>query len=128
MARKEEVMVELEIETLTRRLDRVLRAPDGVSSAVLPSQYVGRRRGDDMTPREFKRLRKEAGFTLRQLSAVMTVHKSTIVRWQSGRARIPEARARQVRQLHVEALKSQEKREGVMAVVRLSALTIGVRP
>jgi transcriptional regulator with XRE-family HTH domain len=66
-----------------------------------------------MTPREFKRLRKEAGFTLRELSAVMAVHKSTIVRWQSGRARIPEARARQVRQLHVEALKSQQKRGGV---------------
>ena len=67
-----------------------------------------------MTPREFKRLRKEAGFTVRQLSAVMAVHKSTIAGWQSGRARIPEARARQVRQLHVEALKSQEKGEGVM--------------
>jgi transcriptional regulator with XRE-family HTH domain len=67
-----------------------------------------------MTPREFKRLRKEAGFTVRELSALMAVHKSTIARWQSGRARIPEARARQVRQLHVEALKSQQKREGVM--------------
>ncbi len=67
-----------------------------------------------MTPREFKRLRKEAGFTVQQLSVVMAVHKSTIAGWQSGRARIPEARARQVRQLHVEALKSQEKGEGVM--------------
>ncbi len=110
MARKEEAMVELEMETLARRLDQVLRALDGVSSAVLPSQYVGRRRGDDMTPHEFKRLRKEAGFTLRELSALMAVHKSTIVQWQSGRARIPEARSRQVRQLHVEAL-NPKKRE-----------------
>ncbi len=67
-----------------------------------------------MTPREFKRLLKEAGFTVRQLSVVMAVHTSTIARWQSGWARIPDARARQVRQLHVEALKSQEKGEGVM--------------
>ena len=66
-----------------------------------------------MTPREFKRLRKEAEFSLRKLSAVMAVHKSTIVQWQSGRARIPEARARQIRLLHVEALKSQRKRGGV---------------
>ena len=65
-----------------------------------------------MTPHEFKRLRKEAGFSLRKLSAVMAVDKSTIVRWQSGRARIPEARARQVWLLHAEALKSQQKRGG----------------
>lgn len=62
-----------------------------------------------MTPREFERLRKEAGFSLRKLSAVMAVQKSTIVRWQSGRARIPEARASQVRLLHAEALKTQQK-------------------
>ena len=65
-----------------------------------------------MTPHEFKRLRKEAGFSLQKLSAVMAVHKSTIVQWQSGRARIPEARARQIRLLHVEALKSQQNRRG----------------
>ncbi len=65
-----------------------------------------------MTPHEFKRLRKEVGFSLRKLSAVMAVDKSTIVRWQSGRARIPEARGRQVRLLHAEALKSQQQRGG----------------
>ena len=71
-----------------------------------------------MTPREFKRLRKEAGFSLRKLSALMGVHKGTIVQWQSGRARIPEARARQVRLLHVEALKSQkESRRDLVRVV-----------
>jgi DNA-binding transcriptional regulator YiaG len=62
-----------------------------------------------MTPRVFKRLRKEAGFTVWELSALMAVHKNTISRWQSGRARIPEARAWQVRQLHVEALKSKKR-------------------
>lgn len=79
---------------------------------MLPSQYAGRRGSDDMTPREFERLRKEAGFSLRNLATVMALHKSTIVRWQSGRARIPGARARQVRLLHAEALKSQQKRGG----------------
>ncbi len=35
-------MNEPTMEPLARRLDRVLRPPDGISSAVLPSQYIGR--------------------------------------------------------------------------------------